>query len=110
MKKPSTVQALGNEIFKEQKLTIGVDLGDRWSFYCVWREAGPVGFGTESADDTGSDEARYFQRGTAKSHRPGDRNTFAMGEPAVNGTQTQSESWHARTESAIDAKEQSKKR
>ena len=29
MKKISTVQAFGNEIFKEQKLTIGVDLGDR---------------------------------------------------------------------------------
>ncbi|HWY45224.1 MAG TPA: hypothetical protein VNX66_17120 [Candidatus Sulfotelmatobacter sp.] len=35
MKKISTVRALENEIFKEQKLTIGVDLGDRWSFYCV---------------------------------------------------------------------------
>jgi hypothetical protein len=32
-KKISTVQAFGNEIFKEQRLlTIGVDLGDRWSF------------------------------------------------------------------------------
>ena len=35
MKKISTVQVFGNEIFKKQKLTIGVDLGDRWSFYCV---------------------------------------------------------------------------
>ena len=35
MKKISTVRAFGNEIFKEQKLTIGADLGDRWSFYCV---------------------------------------------------------------------------
>ena len=35
MKKISTVQVFGNEIFKEQKLTIGVDLGDLWSFYCV---------------------------------------------------------------------------
>ena len=42
MKKISTVQAIGNEIFKEQKLTIGVDLGDRWSFYCVLDEAGEV--------------------------------------------------------------------
>ena len=29
MKKISTVQAFGKEILKEQKLTIGVDLGDR---------------------------------------------------------------------------------
>ena len=27
---------------KEQKLTIGLDLGDRWSFYCVLDEAGQV--------------------------------------------------------------------
>ena len=42
MKKISTMQAFGNEIFKEQKLTIGVDLGDRWSFYCVLDEAGKI--------------------------------------------------------------------
>src|SRR6266478_4916007 len=42
MKKISTVQSFGNEIFKEQKLTIGVDLGDRWSFYGVLDEAGKI--------------------------------------------------------------------
>ena len=42
MKKINTVQAFGNESFKEQKLTIGVDLGDRWSFYCVLEEAGKI--------------------------------------------------------------------
>ena len=42
MKKISTVQEFGNEILKEQKLTIGVDLGDRWSFYCVLEEAGKI--------------------------------------------------------------------
>src|SRR5271156_3098022 len=42
MKKISTVQIFGNEIFKEQKLTIGMDLGDRWSFYCVLDEAGKI--------------------------------------------------------------------
>ena len=42
MKKISTMNGFGNEIFKEQKLTIGVDLGDRWSFYCVLDEAGKV--------------------------------------------------------------------
>src|SRR5271155_17410 len=42
MKKSSTVQAFGNEIFKEQKLTIGLDLGDLWSFYCIRDEAGHV--------------------------------------------------------------------
>src|SRR6202045_294406 len=42
MKKISTVQAFKNEIFKGQKLTIGLDLGDRWSFYCALDEAGQV--------------------------------------------------------------------
>src|SRR5258708_38219102 len=38
MKKISTVRVNGNMIFKGHKLTIGVDLGDRWSFYCFDRE------------------------------------------------------------------------
>jgi hypothetical protein len=42
MKTTSTVQAYGKEILKEQKLTIGVDLGDRWLFYCVLDEAGKI--------------------------------------------------------------------
>jgi transposase len=31
-----------SKIFKERQLTIGVDLGDRWSFYCVLDESGKV--------------------------------------------------------------------
>src|SRR5580700_1258782 len=42
MKKTSTVQVNGNMIFKGHKLTIGLDLGDRWSFYCVLEEAGQI--------------------------------------------------------------------
>jgi len=42
MKKTSTAQVFRNEIFKEQKLMIGVDLGDRWSFYCVLDKAGKM--------------------------------------------------------------------
>src|SRR5580704_9610459 len=42
MKKISTVRVFGNEIFEVQKLTIGMDLGDRWSFYCVLDEAGRI--------------------------------------------------------------------
>src|SRR6202008_3477010 len=36
------VQVFGNEILTGQKLTIGLDLGDRWSFYCVLDEAGKI--------------------------------------------------------------------
>src|ERR1700723_2794296 len=42
LKKNITVKAFKREIFKEKKLTIGLDLGDRWSFYCVMDEAGQV--------------------------------------------------------------------
>ena len=42
MKKISTVAANRNEIFKEPKLTIGLDLGDRASHYCILDEAGEV--------------------------------------------------------------------
>ncbi len=42
MKKDSTVANSGKQIFKGKKLTIGLDLGDRWSFYCVMDEAGQV--------------------------------------------------------------------
>src|SRR5256885_10860126 len=42
MKKTSTVRVNGNMIFKGHKLTIGLDLGDRWSNYCVLDEAGEV--------------------------------------------------------------------
>ena len=42
MKKTSTVRVNGNMIFKGHKLTIGLDLGDRWSNYCVLDEAGEI--------------------------------------------------------------------
>jgi hypothetical protein len=37
MQKISTMRTIGSKIFKGHKLTIGLDLGDRWSFYCVFR-------------------------------------------------------------------------
>jgi transposase len=42
MKKTSTVRENGNMIFKGQKLTLGMDLGDHWSCYCVLDEAGKI--------------------------------------------------------------------
>src|ERR1700674_3267931 len=42
MKKTNTVRVNRNTIFKGHKLTIGLDLGDRWSFYCVSDEAGQI--------------------------------------------------------------------
>ncbi len=42
MKKVSTVAVKQNRNFSEQKLTIGFDLGDRSSWYCVLDEGGSV--------------------------------------------------------------------
>ena len=42
MKKISTLQVKGNEFSEEQKLTIGLDLGDRFSYYCILNGAGEV--------------------------------------------------------------------
>src|SRR5271167_2720932 len=42
MKKISTVAARQTRNFRDQKLTIGLDLGDRSSWYCVLDEAGEV--------------------------------------------------------------------
>ena len=42
MKKINTVTAKKDEKVAIQKLTIGLDLGDRWSWYCVLDEAGEV--------------------------------------------------------------------
>ena len=42
MKKIITVAKNRNEIFKQQQLTIGVDLGDRISHYCILDETGNV--------------------------------------------------------------------
>ncbi len=42
MKKISTAAAQKKEKVEGQKLTIGLDLGDRWSWYCVLDEAGDV--------------------------------------------------------------------
>jgi transposase len=42
MKKNSTVAKNRNEIFRQPQLTIGLDLGDRTSDYCILDEAGNV--------------------------------------------------------------------
>jgi len=42
MKKVSTVGAKPSGSFPQQRLTIGLDLGDRSSWYCVLDEAGQM--------------------------------------------------------------------
>ena len=42
MKKPSTTAVRRTGKLQDQQLTIGLDLGDRSSFYCVLNGAGEV--------------------------------------------------------------------
>src|SRR5258708_20311415 len=42
MKKTSSVRVDRNTIFKGHKLTIGLELGDHWSCFCVLDEAGKI--------------------------------------------------------------------
>ncbi len=42
MKKISSAAGKATKNFRDHKLTIGVDLGDRWSWYCVLNEVGEV--------------------------------------------------------------------
>ena len=42
MKKVSTVAAKQNSNNSQQKLTVGLDLGDRNSWYCIVDEAGQI--------------------------------------------------------------------
>ena len=42
MKKNSTMTTSRKQIFKGKKLTIGMDLGDRFTYYCILDEAGEV--------------------------------------------------------------------
>jgi transposase len=42
MKKVSTAAAKASKKISPQKLTVGLDLGDRSSWYCVLDEAGQI--------------------------------------------------------------------
>jgi len=42
IEKSSTMRRTANKIFTGRQFTIGVDLEDRWSFYCVLDESGKV--------------------------------------------------------------------
>jgi transposase len=42
MQKLSIRHVMGSKVLKGYQLTIGLDLGDRWSFYCVLDEVGKV--------------------------------------------------------------------
>ncbi len=83
MKKISTVAIERIQIFKENQLTIGLDLGDRTSHYCILNEAGEVILEQE-LPTTAERNRGSFQQDSAQSDRAGNRNAFPLGQPAVD--------------------------
>ena len=82
MKKVSTVAAKQSRNFSQPKLTIGLDLGDRSSWYCVLDEAGAIVAGAETGHDSESDEGSV--RGdAAQPDRAGNRDALALGKPGT---------------------------
>jgi len=71
MKKVSTVVAKQSRNISRQRLTIGLDLGDRSSWYCVLDGAGPDPTGAARAYDC-ERVARSFRLHAAQSDRAGD--------------------------------------
>ena len=69
MKKISTVATERIQIFKENQLTIGLDLGDRSSHYCILNEAGDVILEAEATDDTERNRAKFSARFRAAGSR-----------------------------------------
>ena len=82
MKKISTAATKQSQNFSEQKLTIGLDLGDRSSWYCVLDEAGSNCLGAETQHDSESHEGS-IRRDAAQPDCVGNGNAFAMGEPGT---------------------------
>ncbi len=81
MKKGSTVAAASNKNF-ERKLTIGLDLGDRSSWYCVLDEAGEV-FSQQKLGTTPKAMREVFAADAAQPDSAGDRDALAVGESIV---------------------------
>src|SRR2546421_265050 len=67
------VRVNGNMIFKGHKLTIGVDLGDRWSNYCVLDEAGEVLLEQKLATTPEAMKHKAVNRNVGGSNPPGER-------------------------------------
>jgi hypothetical protein len=90
MKKVSTAAAQASRNISQQTLTVGLDLGDRNSWYCVLDEAGQIQLERRVRDDRESD-AGSLRRHAAQPDRSGDRNTFGLDQPLAQRVGTRSD-------------------
>ena len=82
MKKISTTAAQKMEKVESQRLTVGLDLGDRSSWYCVLNEAGEVVLEQKVATTPKAMKAVFG--GMPRSRiAVGNGDAFTVGEPAV---------------------------
>ena len=107
MQKLSTRRVVRNRIREGGQLTIGLDLGDRWSYYCVLDELGKIVL-EEKLPTTPEAMKRIFEKQPREPDRPGDRHTFSLGQPAVNGVGARSNRGPC-AEGAVNYQEQSKR-
>ena len=82
MKKVSTVAAKQSRKFSQPKLTIGLDLGDRSSWYCVLDEAGTIML-EQKLGTTPKAMKEGVRRDTAQPDRAGNRDALALGKPGT---------------------------
>jgi hypothetical protein len=81
MKKVSTVGAQASRK-AAQKLTVGLDLGDRSSWYCVLDEAGTV-LREQKLSTTAKALAGSVRGHAAQPHRVGNRDPLALDQPGA---------------------------
>jgi len=77
MKKSSTAAAKQSGNISQQKLTIGLDLGDRNSWYCVVDETGQIQL-EQRVGTNGKALREVFGALAAQSDRAGNRDAFAL--------------------------------
>ena len=77
MKKVSTVAAKPSKKMSQQKLTVGLDLGDRNSWYCVLDETGRIVM-EQKVSTTTQGAASGIGRNAAQSDGAGNRDAFAL--------------------------------
>jgi D-serine dehydratase len=81
MKKLTTTMMQETLHKQDRHLTVGLDLGDRSSFYCVLDEAGDVLM--EQRLSTRQGDKRDLRSDASEPHRTGDRNAFTVGKPVA---------------------------
>src|ERR1700756_219716 len=108
MKKVSTVVAKQSRNISQQKLTIGLDLGDRNSWYCVVDETGQIQL-EQLVRTRAKGLQEVLRRNTAQPSGSGNRDPFALNQSLAQGVGTRSDRCEC-PQSAADRREPQERR